>query len=279
MTKIWTLSTGSRVLPSKSSISNRRLRKTTPREKLLFCFCRGFWEAEHNRTSCTKARRRDLHWLSSCWLLPRFPTYQKTKPSKSYSKNTKKSSKTPCTKDSKARSSHKLWTNSQRSSWDTHKKNVSCKKSKRHKPSVANDRFKKLVAGMPKKLFEQESNACTRKLLRWTRVQSTATWTGSSTIQCNGRQTGRPASWLTWENRRWTSICKATRGGLTTTRPWSGIWFSRSCYQTCRGADCRRKCNWNKDGSKRQPRNPFTRHSPKPRRNSCNKSRNDHLIK
>ena len=242
MMKIWTSSTGSRVSPSKSSTSNPLLRKTALKEKLLYYFCRESWEVELSKTLCMKVRRRDWPWLSNCWLSPRSPTCQIMKLNKSCSNSMKRSSRMLCMKACKVRLSHKLLMNCRKNYWDTLRKNVFNKRLRKLKLNVVKDRLKKLVEEMLKRSFAPENSVCMKRLSRWTKAQSIATLTGLS-MTFKERLIDKPALWPTWENKKWINIWKVMKGDSTTTKHSSEIWFSHSCYPTCKEADCRRKCS------------------------------------
>ena len=275
MMRTWTLSTGSRGLLSRSFIKSQPLKRTKSREKWRCFSCRESWEAGPSKTSCMKVKKRDLRWLRNCWLSPRFPTCPKTKPNKSCSSNIKKSSKTPCMKAFKVKSSPRPLTNCQRNCSDTLKRRELRKRSKRQRMKDARDKFRKLVVETPNKSSAPVNNACTKKSSKWTKAQSTVTSTGSSTTPWNEPLTARRASWPTCASKKWTSTWRATRGGSTTTRPWSGTWCNRSCCRMYREAGCRRRCSWSRDGSRRRQRSRCTRRSPRRRPSWWRRRRND----
>ena len=205
MMRIWTSSTGSRGSPSRNFIRSLPLKRTKSRDKWRYFSYKESWEAGPNKTSCTKVRKRDLRWLRNCWLSPRSPTCPKTKPNKSCSSNIKKSSKMLCMKAFKVKSSLRHLTNCQRNCSDTLKKRESRRRSKRLKMKDVKDKSSKLAAETLNKSFAPVSNACTKKLSKWTKALWTVTWTGSSTTLLSAHLTVKPASWPTYASRKWTS--------------------------------------------------------------------------
>ena len=266
MMRIWTSSTGSRGSPSRNFIRSLPLKRTKSRDKWRYFSYKESWEAGPNKTSCTKVRKRDLRWLRNCWLSPRYQTYLKMRLKKFCLNNMKKSSKMPCMKAFKVKSSLKLLTNCQRNCSDTLKKRESRRRSKRLRPKDVKDKSSKLAAETPNKSSAPVSNACTKKSSKWIKAQLTVTWIGSSTTLWNARPTVKPASWLTYASRKWTSTWRATREDSTITKPWSGTWFSLSYYPTCKEADCKRRSSFNKDGSKRRRRSRYIRRLQRRRR-------------
>lgn len=183
-----------------------------------------------------------------------------------------------CMKGFRVRSFHKLLMSFRRNSWGLPKKSASKKRCNMRKKKEGRDRFKKQARETLKRSSEPESNVCMKKLSRWIKEQLILTWIGSLTIQLRGLQTDRPASWQTWESRRWTSICKATKEGSTTTKLSLEILFNRSCCQTFKEADCRRKYSFSREDSSKQQRNHCTQLSPKQQLSSWNKRRSDHPL-
>lgn len=150
-----------------------------------------------------------------------------------------------------------------RNFWGLQRKSASRKKSKMLKRKGGRGRLRRLVRETLKRSSGLGNSAYMKRLSRWTRARSIRTWIGSLTIRLRGLRTDRLASWQTWESRRWTSTWKATKGGSTTTKPSSETWCNRSCCQTSKEADYRRKCSFSKEGSSRQQRNHCTRLSLK----------------